>query len=88
MSDVLSQPLTLPCGAVIPNRLAKAAMTEGLATPQGVAPALVIWPGVDFDEMPERSPSASAPAVSRWILESYERIGKRERFTLLALRKR
>ena len=37
MSDVLSQPLTLPCGAVIPNRLAKAAMTEGLATPQGIA---------------------------------------------------
>jgi len=39
MSDVLSQTLTLPCGAVIPNRLAKAAMTEGLATPQGVATA-------------------------------------------------
>jgi 2,4-dienoyl-CoA reductase-like NADH-dependent reductase (Old Yellow Enzyme family) len=37
MSDVLAQTLTLPCGAVIPNRLAKAAMTEGLATPQGVA---------------------------------------------------
>jgi len=27
----LSQPLKLPCGAVLPNRLAKAAMTEGLA---------------------------------------------------------
>jgi len=37
MSDVLAQTLTLPCGAVIPNRLAKAAMTEGLATPQGAA---------------------------------------------------
>jgi len=36
MSEVLSQSLTLPCGAVIPNRIAKAAMTEGLATPQGV----------------------------------------------------
>ncbi len=36
MSDVLAQALTLPCGAVIPNRLAKAAMTEGLATPRGV----------------------------------------------------
>lgn len=36
MPDVLAQPLTLPCGAVIPNRLAKAAMTEGLATPRGV----------------------------------------------------
>jgi len=41
MSDVLARPLTLPCGAVIPNRLAKAAMTEGLATAQGVpTPAL------------------------------------------------
>lgn len=29
--DVLSAPLKLPCGAVLPNRLAKAAMTEGLA---------------------------------------------------------
>lgn len=36
MSDILAQPLTLPCGAVLPNRLVKAAMTEGLATPQGV----------------------------------------------------
>ena len=27
----LSDPLTLPCGAVLPNRIAKAAMTEGLA---------------------------------------------------------
>lgn len=27
----LKAPLTLPCGAVLPNRLAKAAMTEGLA---------------------------------------------------------
>ena len=26
MSNVLSQPLTLPCGAVLPNRLAKAAV--------------------------------------------------------------
>jgi 2,4-dienoyl-CoA reductase-like NADH-dependent reductase (Old Yellow Enzyme family) len=30
-----ADPLTLPCGAVLPNRLAKAAMTEGLA-PGGV----------------------------------------------------
>ena len=36
MSDILAQPLELPCGAVLPNRLAKAAMTEGLATPDGV----------------------------------------------------
>lgn len=30
-SQTLAQPLTLPCGAVLKNRLAKAAMTEGLA---------------------------------------------------------
>ncbi|MFT3801922.1 MAG: NADH:flavin oxidoreductase/NADH oxidase family protein [Burkholderiaceae bacterium] len=28
---MLGDPLTLPCGAVLPNRLAKAALTEGLA---------------------------------------------------------
>jgi 2,4-dienoyl-CoA reductase-like NADH-dependent reductase (Old Yellow Enzyme family) len=33
---MLDTPLTLPCGAVLPNRIAKAAMTEGLATPDGV----------------------------------------------------
>jgi len=32
----LSQELTLPCGARLPNRLAKAAMTEGLADARGV----------------------------------------------------
>ncbi len=38
---LLSQPLQLPCGVELPNRLAKAAMTEGLATPDGVpTPAL------------------------------------------------
>ena len=31
----LSQPLNLPCGTILPNRLAKAAMTEGLADPGG-----------------------------------------------------
>jgi 2,4-dienoyl-CoA reductase-like NADH-dependent reductase (Old Yellow Enzyme family) len=30
----LSDPLTLPCGLVLPNRLAKAAMTEDLADPR------------------------------------------------------
>lgn len=35
MPTDLKTPLTLPCGAVLPNRLAKAAMTEGLA-PGGV----------------------------------------------------
>lgn len=28
--DLLSQPFTLPCGSVLPNRICKAAMTEGL----------------------------------------------------------
>ncbi len=32
---MIETPLTLPCGAVLPNRLAKAAMTEGLADPAG-----------------------------------------------------
>lgn len=36
MTD-LAQPLILPCGAVLPNRIAKAAMTEGMATPDGRA---------------------------------------------------
>jgi 2,4-dienoyl-CoA reductase-like NADH-dependent reductase (Old Yellow Enzyme family) len=31
--DVLTLPLRLPCGTLLPNRLAKAAMTEGLADP-------------------------------------------------------
>ncbi len=41
MSDLLTAPLELPCGAVLPNRIAKAAMTEGLADADGVpTPAL------------------------------------------------
>lgn len=36
---MLDTSLTLPCGAILPNRLAKAAMTEGLATPDGVPTA-------------------------------------------------
>lgn len=31
MTSVLNQPLELPCGARLPNRISKAAMTEGLA---------------------------------------------------------
>ncbi len=31
MTDALARPLSLPCGAVVPNRLLKSAMTEGLA---------------------------------------------------------
>jgi len=34
MTDPLARPLTLPCGATLPNRLCKAAMTEGVADPQ------------------------------------------------------
>ena len=36
MDNLLAQTVTLPCGATLPNRLAKAAMTEGLATPAGI----------------------------------------------------
>jgi len=36
---ILAQSLTLPCGAILPNRIAKAAMTEGLASPAGVPTA-------------------------------------------------
>jgi 2,4-dienoyl-CoA reductase-like NADH-dependent reductase (Old Yellow Enzyme family) len=36
MPTPLAESLTLPCGAELPNRLAKAAMTEGLATVDGV----------------------------------------------------
>ncbi|MEN0065036.1 MAG: NADH:flavin oxidoreductase/NADH oxidase family protein [Myxococcota bacterium] len=35
----LESPLSLPCGVTLPNRIAKAAMTEGLATPEGLATA-------------------------------------------------
>ena len=38
---MIAAPLKLPCGAEIPNRLCKAAMTEGLASPAGApTPAL------------------------------------------------
>ena len=33
-APAIAAPLTLPCGARLPNRLCKAAMTEGLADPQ------------------------------------------------------
>ena len=36
MTQLISHSLKLPCGAELPNRLAKAAMTEGLATANGV----------------------------------------------------
>ncbi len=39
MTISLSDPLTLPCGATLPNRLSKAAMTEGMATPDGIPTA-------------------------------------------------
>lgn len=48
----LAQPLKLPCGAVLPNRLAKAAMTEGLADDQlhatpAMKPSTVAGPMVE-----------------------------------------
>ncbi len=40
--QAIAQPLTLPCGATIPNRLVKAAMTEGLADPLNQATDLLV----------------------------------------------
>jgi 2,4-dienoyl-CoA reductase-like NADH-dependent reductase (Old Yellow Enzyme family) len=42
-TTVLAQPLALPCGLVLPNRIMKAAMGEGLADPSAsnVTPALI-----------------------------------------------
>ncbi|MBK6708101.1 MAG: NADH:flavin oxidoreductase/NADH oxidase family protein [Sphingomonadales bacterium] len=37
MASLLAEPLTLPCGATLPNRISKAAMTEGLADIYGRA---------------------------------------------------
>src|SRR5471032_1010361 len=34
-SSPIATPLTLPCGVVLPNRLCKAAMSEGMADAQG-----------------------------------------------------
>ena len=39
MTTLFSQSLELPCGVVLPNRLSKAAMTEGLATADGLPTA-------------------------------------------------
>ena len=38
---ILSTSVTLPCGVILPNRLAKAAMTEGLADPHNRATARI-----------------------------------------------
>lgn len=37
MACVIAEPLRLPCGATLPNRLAKSAMTEGLSDSRGRA---------------------------------------------------
>lgn len=36
MTTILDASLTLPCGAALPNRIGKGAMTEGMATPDGL----------------------------------------------------
>jgi 2,4-dienoyl-CoA reductase-like NADH-dependent reductase (Old Yellow Enzyme family) len=42
MTSALAQPLTLPCGTVLPNRLMKSAMSEALADRRGgITPALL-----------------------------------------------
>ena len=42
-TTVLAQPLVLPCGLILPNRIMKAAMGEGLADPttSDATPALI-----------------------------------------------
>src|SRR5450631_1526507 len=44
MATKLTDPLKLPCGAVISNRLAKPAITEGLADPRG-------WPTAELERL-------------------------------------
>ena len=44
MTAPLLRELTLPCGAALPNRIAKAAMTEGLATMAGGATTATCGP--------------------------------------------
>ncbi|MEP3227205.1 MAG: NADH:flavin oxidoreductase/NADH oxidase family protein [Parasphingorhabdus sp.] len=39
MTISLADPLPLPCGATLPNRIGKGAMTEGMATPDGMPTA-------------------------------------------------
>ena len=39
MTPALTDPLTLPCGAVLKNRVVKGAMTEGIGTPDNRATA-------------------------------------------------
>jgi hypothetical protein len=46
-------------------------------------PALVIWPGEDFDDDPARGVARSAPRVARWVQQNYARIGRLGRFILL-----
>ena len=41
---VITEPLPLRCGAVLPNRLAKSATSEGLADARG-------WPTPDLDRL-------------------------------------
>jgi 2,4-dienoyl-CoA reductase-like NADH-dependent reductase (Old Yellow Enzyme family) len=47
LSVSLTTPLTLPCGAVLANRMAKAAITEGLADPRG-------WPTEELERLYRR----------------------------------
>ncbi|MEE9314609.1 MAG: NADH:flavin oxidoreductase/NADH oxidase family protein [Rhizobiaceae bacterium] len=67
--DILSETLKLPCGAVLKNRICKAAMTEGLAAPDNQANAR-------FTELYRRWGESGAAVlitgnvlVDRWHLE-------------------
>jgi hypothetical protein len=50
-------------------------------------PALVIFPGWRFDDMNERSVQMTAPLLTAWVAENYQRLGKMEQFTLMVPRR-
>lgn len=46
-------------------------------------PALVIYPGQDFDKNRWRAARNSAPQVVDWVMRNYDVIGRRDRWTLM-----
>lgn len=54
-----------------------------LARLEAEPPALVIWPGKNFDDDPDRAASRAAPLVVAWVRENYRRHGPLSRFTLM-----
>jgi hypothetical protein len=46
-------------------------------------PAVVIYPGKDFDDMPERAVARTAPLVTRWVFRNYRRVPGGGRFIIM-----